>query len=252
LVADPEFRRGSRDMGTFVPALIAWGMVTGVAMVQTGMGVGNAVLMSLVVFAGTAQLTALPLIAAQAPAPVVWASAAAVNLRFVLFSLEWRKVLGHLPRGRRIALGYFLADLNLVLFQKAWGATERAPGQVPYTIGGAATSWVTWQLASLAGIAASSLVPLAWGLGFVGVLSMLGLAYGLLVDRGAWLAAAIAALASVAAFALPLKLNILVAIVGAVAAALLVEAGSAARRRMAPPVPGDVPPAGGRAPEGRP
>ena len=219
-------------MGTFVPALIAWGMVTGVAMVQTGMGVGNAVLMSLVVFAGTAQLTALPLIAAQAPAPVVWASAAAVNLRFVLFSLEWRKVLGHLPRGRRIALGYFLADLNLVLFQKAWGTTERAPGQIPYTIGGAATSWVTWQLASLAGIAASSLVPLAWGLGFVGVLSMLGLAYGLLVDRTAWLAAAVAALASVAAFALPLKLNILVAIVGAVAAALLVEAGSSARRRM--------------------
>ena len=172
-------------MGAYVPALIAWGMVTGVAMVQTGMGVGNAVLMSLVVFAGTAQLTALPLLAVHAPAPVVWASAAAVNLRFVLFSLEWRKVLGHLPRGRRLVLGYFLADLNLVLFQKAWDtAAAPRPGQVPYTIGGAATSWVTWQLASLAGIGASSLVPLSWGLGFVGVLSMLGLAYGLLVDAG--------------------------------------------------------------------
>jgi len=210
------------------------------------MGIGNAVLMSLVVFAGTAQLTALPLIAAHAPAPVVWVSAAAVNLRFVLFSLEWRKVLGHLPRGRRIALGYFLADLNLVLFQKAWGTTTGAPGQIPYTVGGAATSWITWQLASLAGIAASSLVPLSWGLGFVGVLSMLGLAYGLLVDRTAWLAATIAALASVAAFALPLKLNILVAIVGAVAAALIVEAGSAARRRMASP-PDVEPPGGGPA-----
>jgi predicted branched-subunit amino acid permease len=241
LLADPAFRRGARDMAGYVPALVAWGTVTGVAMVQTGMGIGNAVLMSLVVFAGTAQLTALPLLAAHAPAPVVWISAAAVNLRFVLFSLEWRKVLGHLPRRRRVVLGYFLADLNLVLFQKAWDTAKPDPGHVPYAIGGAATSWTAWQLASLAGIAASSFVPLAWGLGFVGTLSILGLAYGLLVDRTAWLAAAVAGLAAVAAFALPLKLNILVAIAGAVAAALLVDAGSAARRRLArrePPADG--------------
>jgi len=60
-----------------------------------------------------------------------------VNLRFVIFSATWRVHFGHLPRARRATLGYFLADLNLVVFQKAWRSGRREPGQVPYLVGGA-------------------------------------------------------------------------------------------------------------------
>ena len=92
--------------------------------------------------------------------------------------------------------------------------------------------WTVWQVSSLAGILLSSLVPLSWGLGFAGTLSMLGIAYSLLNDRAAWVAAIVSAAAAVAAFALPLKLNILVAIAAAVAASLVMaQAGS--RRRSA-------------------
>ena len=83
--------------------------------------------MSLTVFAGTAQLASLPLLATQAPMWVVWASAFCVNLRFVIFSAQWRVHLGHLPRGRRLLLGYFLADLNLLVFQKAWPSGSASP-----------------------------------------------------------------------------------------------------------------------------
>ena len=44
---------------------------------------------------------------------------------------------------------------------------------------------------------------------------MLGIAYSLLNDRTAWVAAIVSAAAAVAAFSLPLKLNILVAIAAA-------------------------------------
>jgi predicted branched-subunit amino acid permease len=81
--------------------------------------------------------------------------------------------------------------------------------------------WTVWQVSSLVGILLSSLVPLSWGLGFAGTLSMLGIAYSLLTDRIAWVAAIVSATAAVAAFALPLKLNILVAIAAAVAASLV-------------------------------
>ena len=37
---DAHFRRGARDMLAFGPALAAWGIVTGVAMTQSGLGVG--------------------------------------------------------------------------------------------------------------------------------------------------------------------------------------------------------------------
>ena len=80
-------------------------------------------------------------------------------------------------------------------------------------------------------IVLSSFVPTHWGLGFAGTLAMLGLAYSMLNDRTAWLAAAVSAAAAIAAFALPLKLNILVAIAAAVAAsAVMARAGDAARR----------------------
>ena len=234
LVADPQFRRGVADMAPFAPGIAAWGIVTGVAMVQSGLDVPLALLMSLTVFAGTAQLAALPILAAGAPLWVLWATAFCVNLRFVIFSAQWRVYLEHLPRGRRVLLGYFLADLNLLVFQKAWPKGVAEPGQVAYAIGGA-TIWAVWQIASIVGICAASLVPVHWGLGFAGTLSMLGLVYGLLVDRKAQLAAVVAAAAAIAAAALPLKLNILVAIAAAVAAGELMDRTQRAARRTPGP-----------------
>jgi predicted branched-subunit amino acid permease len=231
LLRDAHFRRGAVDMLVFGPGLAAWGLVTGVAMTQSGLGVGLSVLMSITVYAGSAQLASLPLIASGAPMWVIWASALCVNLRFAIFSAQWRTHIGHLPRLRRLALGYLLADLNLVVFQKAWPGDMHRPGQARYAAGGAVAVWLVWQGSSLAGILLSSLVPLEWGLGFAGTLSMLGIAYSLLVDRSAWVAAVVAAAAAVAAYSLPLKLNILVAIAAAVAAGLVMsEAGRATRR----------------------
>lgn len=232
LLNEPQFRRGARDMMGFAPGLAAWGLITGVAMTQGGLGVWLAVLMSLTVYSGTAQLAALPLLASGAPLWVVWASAACVNLRFVLFSAQWRVHLNHLSRGRRLALGYLLADLNIVMFQRAWPSGRREPGQVRYAAGGAAAVWLVWQSTSLLGILASSQVPMAWGLGFAGTLSMLGLAYALLIDRAAWLAAVVSGTAAIAAYALPLKLNILVAIAAAVAAGILLEQAGRAGARL--------------------
>ena len=222
LSRDRHFRHGASDMLAFGPGLAAWGLVTGVAMTQSGLGVGLSILMSVTVYAGSAQLASLPLLASGAPMWVIWASAFCVNLRFAIFSSQWRPHLGHLPRGRRLALGYLLADLNLVVFQKAWpDRASHRTGQARYAAGGAAAVWLVWQTSSLAGILASSMVPLSWGLGFAGTLSMLGFAYSLLNNRTAWLAAIVSGLGALAAFALPLKLNILVAISAAVAAALL-------------------------------
>jgi predicted branched-subunit amino acid permease len=163
---------------------------------------------------------------------VVWSAAFCVNLRFVVFSAQWRTHLGHLPRGRRLMLGYLLADLNLIVFQRAWPGARREAGQVPYVIGGIATIWLVWQVPSAVGIVLAEAIPTAWGLGFAGTLAMLGLTYGLLTDRSTWSAAVVAGTAAVAAYALPLKLNIVVAIAAAVAAGLLIERADLARQRL--------------------
>ena len=216
----------------FLPGIAAWGLVTGVAMVKAGLSLPLALLMSLVVYSGAAQLATLPLIAAGAPLWVVWAAAGCVNLRFLIYSAQWRVFFEHLPRVRRLALIYFAVDINLVVFQRAYPKPEREPGQVAYFLGGVLPIWVSWQIPALIGILLADVIPTHWGLGFAGTLAMLGLTYGLLSDRSTWTAAIVAGLAAVAAFALPLKLNIMVAIAAAVAAGLMVEQGERAAKRL--------------------
>lgn len=223
-------------MLAMAPGIGAWGMVTGVAMVKGGLSVPLAVLMSFAVYAGSAQLAALPLLAAGAPMWVIWAAAFCVNLRFVIYSAQWRPYFGHLPLRQRMVCGYLAADLNLIAFQRAYPSglqgPRREPGQIPYYLGGVAVLWSVWQGPSMLGIALANFVPTAWGLGFAGTLAMVGLTYGLLSDRSTWVAAVVAGTAAVAGFSLPLKLNIIVAIASAVAAGLLMDQADKASRRL--------------------
>ena len=231
----PEFAVGAKEMLVVTLGISAWGLVTGVAMVKSGLSVPLALLMTFTVFAGSAQLAALPLMAAGAPMWVVWTTGFCVNLRFVIFSAQWRPFFIHFPLRWRLFFAYFTADLTYVLFMKRYGnlnlvpakqVDRLAPGsasQIAYFLGATSVNWIAWQIPSVVGILLADKIPTHWGLGFAGVLALLGLTCSLLSERSTWIALVIAGSAAVAAFALPFKLNILVAIVTAVAAGLMLE-----------------------------
>ncbi len=230
----PEFQRGLREMAAVSPGLAAWGLMTGVAMVKSGMSTVEAVAMSLLVFAGSSQLAAIPLIAAGAPVWVIWATASCVNLRFVVFSAHMRPYLMHLPMRWRLFNGYLTADLSYVMFTKRYHhpATD-ATGQreqLAYLSGGSFFNWSSWQIASLLGIALANSIPTNWGLGFAGILALLGVGCSLASSTLRRVSAGVSAMAGVAAFALPFKLNIVVAIAAAVALCLMLEHMPPARR----------------------
>ena len=222
-----EFRLGLKDMSSVAPGLAAWGLMTGVAMAKSGMSGFEAVLMTLLVFAGSSQLAAIPLLAAGAPMWVILATAFCVNLRFIVFSAHLRAYLMHQPLWRRLVSGFFTADLSYVLFTKRYphpseeALTRRA--QEAYLAGNATMSWLAWVVPSLLGIALAHSIPLSWGLGFAAILALLGILCSLVTTRLCAVSAGVAGAAAVAAFALPLKLNILVAIAAAVAACLMLE-----------------------------
>ena len=127
-------------------------------------------------------------------------------------------------------------------------------GQIEYFIGGALTNWSAWQLPSIIGIVLADVIPTHWGLGFAGVLALLGLTYSLLSDKATAFAAVVAASAAVAAFALPFRLYIVVAIAAAVCVGLLIDGGGdAGQRVLARLRRGPAAPAGSDArPEGAP
>ena len=209
-------------LGTAV-GIAAWALVTGVAMGKSGLPMGLMVFMSLVVFAGSAQLAVLPLMSSGAPVWVVWATALCVNLRFIIFSAHWRPYLMGYPISARLRLAYLTADLNYVIFMRRFPDPRPSPEQLPYFWGGASTNWLAWQVPSLLGIVLADSIPVHWDIGFAGTLALLGLALSLLDNRATGVASAVAGCAAVAAYALPLKLNIVVAIAAAVAIGLLMD-----------------------------
>ncbi len=222
-----EFWQGLRDLAPQAPGVAAWGLMTGVAMVKSGMSVFDAVAMTMLVFAGSSQLAAIPLLVAGAPAWVILATGFCVNLRFVVFSLHLRQYLMHLPRWQRMFHGYFTADITYVLFIRhcphpATTDDERT-GQEAYLAGNYFLNWGSWIVASLLGVGLANLIPPEWGLGFAGILCLLGIQCSLASSRMRMLSAAVAGAAAVAAYHLPLKLNIVVAIAVAVVLCLTVE-----------------------------
>lgn len=209
------------------PGIAAWGLMTGVAMVKSGMSVFEAVLMTIVVYAGSAQLAAIPLIVAGAPVWVILAAAFCVNLRFVVFSLHLRPYLAHLSLPRRLAHGYFTGDLSYVLFVRRFPKPAHDAGQrlrqEAFLAGNCATNWASWISASLVGVLLANFIPTTWGLGFAGILCLIGILCSLASTRLRVVSAGVAGAAAVAAFALPLKLNIVVAIAVAVFLCLALE-----------------------------
>ena len=227
LYKHPEFRIGARDMMALAPGMAAWGLMTGVAMIKSGLSLIEVLLMGLLVFAGSSQLAALPLIVAGAPMWVVLTTTLCVNLRFMVFSVHLRAYVMHQSFWRRLASGYFTTDLTYVQFTKRFphpaddAAGRRA--EEAYLAGNSALGWVNWMAASLLGIALANSIPVSWGLGFAGILALMGIMNSLATTRLRALAAAVAGSVAVVSYALPLKLNIIVAIVLAVAVCLMLE-----------------------------
>lgn len=218
-----QFRTGVRDMSPVALGVAAWGLVTGVAMVKGGLSIPMALLMTFTVYAGSVQLAVIPLMTVGAPMWVIWATAVCINLRFVIFSAQWRLYFMRYPLRQRLLLCYMSGDLTYVLFMKRFREPREDEGQGEYFVGASCACWLAWQVPAVLGILLGEVIPTHWGLGFAGVLALLGLAYSLVSDRATAISAVVAGAAAVAAFALPLRLHIVVAIAAAVCVGLLLD-----------------------------
>jgi predicted branched-subunit amino acid permease len=225
---DPQAEaRGWREgFQTGFPTLFgigAWGMVVGVAMVKSGLTVAQASGMTLVAFAGSAQLASLPLIAAGAPIWVIFLTALVVNLRFVIFSALLGPHFSRLPLWQRFSLGYISGDVSIALFLQRYPTTAPEPGKLAFLKGLMYPNWVAWQLGSLIGIFLGSAVPAEWQLGFAGTLAILCIMVPLIINSAALCGVVVAGVTAVAAHELPYKLGLLAAVVAGMITAMVFE-----------------------------
>ena len=222
---DPAlWREGVRAGLPSLFGIAAWGLVVGVAMVKSGLTIYQALGMTLLVFAGSAQLASLPLIIAGAPLWVVFATALMVNLRFVIFSALLAPHFAHLPWKQRFLLGYTAGDLTVAIFLQRFPTEQPAAGKVSYLKGLLIPNWSAWQIGSIAGIFLGSAVPAEWGLGFAGSLAILCLLIPMVMNSATLCGVLVASATAVAAYGMPYKLGLLAAVLLGMGSAMLVQA----------------------------
>jgi 4-azaleucine resistance transporter AzlC len=218
-----EFHKGAREMLPAFPGILAWGLVTGVAMVKSGLSVPLALLMSLLAYAGSAQLAALPLIAASAPAWIIAVTALATNMRFVIYGAATRRWLTEYSARRLSLLGYLSGDFSFVMFMNRLERDGAFVHRDAWLFGVCAMNWLIWQLASIAGILGGTFIPTNWGLQFAGTLALLPL---VMPSVRSWAGAAGALAAggvSLAGSAWPYKSGLLAGVVVGIAVATVVD-----------------------------
>jgi predicted branched-subunit amino acid permease len=225
-----ELRRGARAALPAAPGVIAWGLVTGVAMVKSGLTVPWAIAISLLVYAGSAQLAALPLIAAGQPFWIVALAAFVTNLRFMIYSASLRRWFEAFSHRRRAVLGYFTGDFTFAMFMSRVGREGEFAHRDAWFLGACGFNWVLWQVTSIVGIVAATAIPSEWGLQFAGTLALLALAIPLCLEWPGFAGAAIAAPIAILGRHLPLGLGLFAGILGGIVAAVTVDALIARRK----------------------
>ena len=226
-----ELIHGCKEMSHSAVTIVAWSVVTGIAMAKSTLTVQQAIAMSLLVYAGSAQLAALPLIAVGAPIWVILAASFMVNLRFVIFSLGLQAHFSYLSSWRRILLGYFSTDFSYLAHLKRFPkpetkaelAADKEHLRLYSMVGFQAANWITWQIGSITGILLASQIPNDWGLEFAGVVALIVI-IGPMLDRASarWTAVT-AGVVAVMTYGMPFRLNIILAIGAAIFVGILLD-----------------------------
>lgn len=220
-----HFNLGLRHV---MPAMVAtsiWGFVTGIAMVKSGMTEWQALWMTLLVYAGSAQLTALPLLEAQAPLWLVFSAGFIVNIRFIIFGAALQPFFRHYNWRQRLFLGFLTSDIAFALFMAQYGEAKKrgTHDQLWYFLGMIIPGWLSWQVFSAVGIYFATLIPPAWSLEYAATLALLAILVPLVHTRALLVCLLVAAVVAWVGQILPLRLGLVTAVFAGMVAGVVAE-----------------------------
>ena len=231
MLLHPQYLAAAKACLPVLPGVLAFGTISGVAMVAAGMPHYLAMLMSLMVFAGSSQLAALQLVSSGTPLAIAILAGVVINLRFSIYSLS---IAPHLAAARprwKPLLAYLLSDAGYAMSIRGFERPLAPAEKVWYFLGCCSVIWFTWQIGTLTGIVLGTRIPAAWHLEFSIVLTFLAMVAPSIRDRAVAAAACAAGTIAVLAWPLPLRLGLLLAVAAGIAAGMLAETIPVQRRR---------------------
>lgn len=222
---DKTAMQGLTAIGPLLPSVVPFGIMAGIGAREAGLDVWASMAMSVVIFAGAAQLAATQMMVDGVLPLVIILTALVINLRMLMYSASLAPHLAGLPRYWKWPLAYLITDQAYAVSIHRMMRDPNMIDRHRFFFWTAFPMWFVWVLATATGVAIGSAVPAAWRLEFAVPLIFLALLVSSVHDRPT-LAAAVAG-GGVALVAHPLPFNL-----GLIAGALCgVIAGTVADRR---------------------
>lgn len=208
-----SLRDGAREMLPLLVAVTPLGLVVGVAVAENGLPRLAGWSLSWLVYAASAQLAAVRVLADGGPAVVVVLAVVIVNMRLALYAAalapHWRGT----PRWWRALASYLLVDPSFAVATRSYDGSRRRRDAHLHYLGGALVLWLGWQVVTGAGVTLGAVLPASLQLDAVGPLYLVAVVAPQLRDCVVRSAAAAAATVAVAAALLPLQLGLAAGIV---------------------------------------
>jgi predicted branched-subunit amino acid permease len=227
-----DFMDGVKAILPIQLGVVPFALIAGVSAVSVGMTEAQGIGMSLIVFAGAAQLVGIQLIGLNAPLFIIWTSTFFINLRFLMYSASLGTHLGKLPLRWQLLLTYLLTD-------QAYGMSIVDFGEHPdrqhkhwFYLGTAVTLWVVWMAGTAVGVFVGAMIPDSWSLNFAVPLTFMALVFATIKDRAMILAAVAAGITAVLAYSFPYKTGLILAAVVGIAVGLVSENRLGKRTRI--------------------
>jgi 4-azaleucine resistance transporter AzlC len=205
-----DLRRGIDASLPLAPGIAAFGLLYGVMARQVGLSPWEALVMSLLVHAGSAQFTVLGMWSTGGALPIILTTLV-VNLRHLLMGASIAPYLRELDPWWKALLALWMSDETYALSIAEY---ERGAGSHWYFFGANLLVYMVWASSGLAGALLGPRVPdpTRYGLDLVFPLAFLGLMMSFVKDRaGVAVALASGAMALAAARWLPGKWYVIVA-----------------------------------------
>ena len=205
-----DLRRGLVAALPLAPGIAAFGLLYGMMARQAGFAAWEAVAMSMMVHAGSAQFTALGMWGVAGAAPIILTTLV-INLRHLLMGASVAPYLRGLHPLWKALLALWMSDESYAL---AIAEYERGQGSHWYFLGANSGVYVVWALSGLLGALLGTAIPdpARYGLDLVFPLAFLGLMMAFVKDRiGAAVALAAAVFALLGVYWLPSKWYVIVA-----------------------------------------
>lgn len=222
-----QFAAGVRASLPVVLGYLSIGFAAGIVQKAAGLSVAEIMLMSTVLYAGSAQFVAAGLIAAASPLPAVVVTVFFVNLRHLLLAAALAPRLRGIPAWKNALIGAQLTDETFVV---AWGRANGAALTPGWMLGLNASAYTTWALANLAGALVGDQLgnTRALGLDFAlaamfGALLVLQLEHRTDKFAGVFVAVLAAGIAVIVATRVPGNWNVIIATLLAATAGLALE-----------------------------